>query len=267
MRSLLIRAIQICEGDEEALRSGQGRLANAYRTRWEDHDEETPATLSSLNTSVANAVSLASVQSDRTALETLAEVAHSRQPEDCPRGLQTGGTDSVPVSCASGAQNDSLTNVPVQIPASDQVLTTNTISACNEDTTIEQVQTSAPHEMASLRTATYGQAVQPQWQSYAEQNYAQRTTLDYVRHNDARSSPPYGSHHASNVTVGQGLPSRWWPSVDSERSHETYTAELTPDLGGTHPSIVDNGHSTTDDWDKIMEELYARFGDGTGYTQ
>ena len=78
MRRLLIRAIQICEGDEEALRSGQGRLANAYRTRWGNNDSDTLGALSNLTTDGTTSSPLASTESGMTALEALAEVADSR---------------------------------------------------------------------------------------------------------------------------------------------------------------------------------------------
>jgi hypothetical protein len=59
VRSLLLSAVRIYEGNEEALRSGQGRLANAYRTRWEDNDGSVTAqvqTPSSDQVSTSNAV-------------------------------------------------------------------------------------------------------------------------------------------------------------------------------------------------------------------
>jgi hypothetical protein len=251
VRSLLIRAIQIYEGNEEALRSGQGRLANAYRTRWEDFRRKTREVPSTLTTSSP----LASMEESMT-LEALAEVADSRL-SDGHIGQQPSGADLTSPSCVTGAPSDGLTNAPMQMSASNQGSVTNA-GVFSEGTATGQVQVSGPLKTASVPTVLYGQAVQPRWQACAEQNHSQQIIPQHDSPYGAQSQQQYGFGHAG-ITMGeQSSLSRWWPTVDPLNSHETMVPHI----------LQNNGLNRIDpdEWEKTVEEFFTYYRDGTSYT-
>lgn len=181
VRSLLIRAIQIYEGNEEALRSGQGRLANAYRTRWENNNSGARTPLSNLTILDTNATPSISDGYGRTPLETLAEVARSRLPND----HDTSGAASNSPSGAAGARNGSSASVAV--------------GACNEGTTTGQVQTWESREAAPAPITMYGQTINSPWQTKCPQ----QTAAYHVPLNGAHDPPLFGLDQGS-MTMGAG---------------------------------------------------------------
>jgi hypothetical protein len=199
VRHLLIRAIQICEGDEETLRSGQGRLANAYRTRWEDISSNTlevPSTLTTLGTNSRQSVS---VGSGRTPLEILAEVARSQPSNDDNERPYMGGARSIPTLPVAGARNDGSVNAPVQTPSLDQASTSDAVGACSEGTNTGRGQTSEPHEAALVPAAMYGQAVHSPWRT----NWPQQTATHHIPLNGAHNLPLFGFDQG-RMTMGAG---------------------------------------------------------------
>jgi hypothetical protein len=149
VRCLLIRAIQICEGDESTLWLGQGRLANAYRARWGDNDSNTleaPSDLMSLRTNSSPSVS---VGLSRSRLEILAEEAARIQPfSDNDGDPYMGGARSIPEQ------------------AEQQ------LRAREEGPVAGQVPRLASNETDTISMATYGQHVQSPWDTYATHDHA-----------------------------------------------------------------------------------------------
>jgi hypothetical protein len=199
VRRLLIRAIQICEGDEEALRSGQGRLANAYRTRWENNNSDTLRAPSNLTTFDTNSSPSVSVGLGRTPLEILAEVARSQPSNDCDEGPYVGGARSTPPLPVARAQDDGSVTARVQTQSSDQVSTSSVLGACNVGTNTGQVQTSESREAAPVPTAIYGQAMNSPWRM----NWTQQTATHHVPLNGAHDLPLSGFDQGS-MTMGAG---------------------------------------------------------------
>jgi hypothetical protein len=104
-RRLLERAVQICGGDEETLRTGQGRLANAYRINWETREDSTLASPSIVTTPGADLTPTMPMGAGGTLLETLAEVVGSQLSD---------GTDLVSPSGVTRVPNDGMTNTRIQ---------------------------------------------------------------------------------------------------------------------------------------------------------
>jgi hypothetical protein len=256
VRSLLLSAVRIYEGNEEALQSGQGRLANAYRTRWEDNDSDMLGALSNLTTLSTTSSPLASTESGMTALEALAEVADSRLSDGYIE-QQPSGVDLTSPSCATGAPSDGLTNAPMQTSASNQNSATNA-GVFSEGTATGQVQAPGPLKTASVPTALYGQAVQPQLQECTELNHSQQIIPQHDPLYGAQSRQQYGFGHAGIIMGEQSTRSGWWPTVDSPNSHEAVIPHLLQDngLNGVDP----------DEWEKTVGELFSYYGDGTSYT-
>jgi hypothetical protein len=199
VRRLLIRAIQICEGDEEALRSGQGRLANAYRTRWENNNSDTLRAPSNLTIFDTNSSPSVSVGLGRTPLEILAEVARSQPSNDYDEGPYVGGARSTPPLPVARAQDDGSVTARVQTQSSDQVSTSSVLGACNVGTNTGQVQTSESREAAPVPTAMYGQAMNSPWRT----NWPQQTATHHVPLNGAHDLPLFGFDQGS-MTMGAG---------------------------------------------------------------
>ena len=211
VRSLLIRAVQIYEGNEEALRSGQGRLANAYRTRWEDKNSA-GAALSSLTILDMIATRSTPVASGRTPLETLAEVAHSRLPND----PDTSGADLGLPSGVIGARNDSSAIAAV--------------GTRSEDTFTGLVQTPLPCEAAPVPMGMYRQNLQSPWPT----NWPQQTSTHYNPLNGARSPPLFGFHQDRTI-IGAGVVRL--QDVSDPQASGSYN-DTTTDMGGAQ-----DGHS------------------------
>jgi hypothetical protein len=110
-----MEAVRIYQGSEEALRSGQGRLANAYRTYCERGSSDGQQ----LNVSVNAGVPItAGERRDRP--DAPAEVARRQLRNDYVTDPSMDRAHSVLESDASGVRNDGLANAPGQTPASFQ---------------------------------------------------------------------------------------------------------------------------------------------------
>lgn len=225
VRCLLVRAMQIYQGDEETLRSGQGRLATAYRTSLEATRGEAlmptgDGAIPSVNTNP---------------LETLAEVAHRQLPNHYVAGLSGDGDDSaIPPDCDA---------------------------AHSEGTSATQTQNPAPSEAGFVPTATNDENVQPMWQAHAEAGAAQGTNRPCVPPSDNLSLPQYELRSAE----GPSFVAPWWPGLDCHGLHErTLEFSFHGGLAGASQGAVADGHSTADDWEKTVDGLYAFYGDGSG---
>jgi hypothetical protein len=188
VRCLLIRAIQICEGDESTLWLGQGRLANAYRARWGDNDSNTleaPSDLMSLRTNSSPSVS---VGLSRSRLEILAEEAARIQPfSDNDGDPYMGGARSIPEQ------------------AEQQ------LRAREEGPVAGQVPRLASNEMGFTPAATYGQDMEFAWQNYANHDpdaiqdapagpQASIATADQVQPNVSGSRAEISEQHLPGAT-------------------------------------------------------------------
>jgi hypothetical protein len=110
-----MEAVRIYQGSEEALRSGQGRLANAYRTYCERGSSDGQQ----LNVSVNAGVPITAGER-RDRLDAPAEVARRQLRNDYVTDPSMDRAHSVLESDASGVRNDGLANAPGQTPASFQ---------------------------------------------------------------------------------------------------------------------------------------------------
>jgi hypothetical protein len=128
----------------------------------------------------------------------------------------------------------------------------------SEGTVTGQAQAPGPLKTASVPTALYGQAVQPQWQACTELNHSQQITPQHDQLYGAQSPQQYGFGHAGMTMGEQSTPSGWWPTVESRNSHEITIPHLLQDNGldGVDP----------DEWEKTVGELFTCYGDGTSYT-
>lgn len=114
-----MEAVRIYQGNEEALRSGQGRLANAYRTYCEQGNSDRQQ----LNVNVdAGAPISAGERHNR--LDTLAEIAHRRLRTDYVADPCTDGVQLDLGSDASEVRNDGLVNPPESHRAARDLMTT-----------------------------------------------------------------------------------------------------------------------------------------------
>lgn len=225
VRCLLVRAIQIYQGDEETLRSGQGRLATAYRTCWErmGSDRLVPPGDGTVPSSIANP------------LETLAEVAHKQLPNHYVAGTDAGRDDTaISLDCGT---------------------------AHSERTTTGQPQNPAPSEAVFNASAANDETMQPMWQAHSEAAPAQGTQTQCVPSSDTLSLPQYGFRSAE----GPSLDAQWWPPIDCHSLHErTLDFQFHGGLAGVNQGTVADGPATADDWEKTVDGLYAFYGEGSG---
>jgi hypothetical protein len=256
VRCLLEVAIKICGGDDKTLGTGQGRLANAYRTSWGARSDDTLVSPSIATTSGADSTPMMPSGAGKTPLETLAEVADSRLSDEYIE-RQPGSVDLVSPSGVTGAPNDGITNAPVQMPAPNQWSASNA-GVSSEGMATGRVRASGPPEAVVNPTALYGQAVQSQWQMHTEQSHSQQKIAQHDSLYGAQSFPQYVFGHAGMTTGEQRTPSGWWPAVDSRSSDQTVVPHSLQDNGvdGVYP----------DEWQKTVEELFLLYGEGTGYT-
>lgn len=285
MRRLLVRAVQICEGNEKTLWLGQGRLANAYRTRWEDMStdrREVPSTLTTLGTDSSPSVS---VGLDRTPLEILADVARSQPSNNYDEGPYMGTARSTHPLPAPRAREDGSVPAQVQTPSSDQVSTSNVVGACNEGTNIGQRQPSESREVAPVPTGMYGQAANSPWRT----NWPQQTTTHHVSFNGAHDLPLFGFDQGS-MTMGadavrlqdssnpqvSGLYVS--PSIDVSGASNDQPPDPTVRISGFHRTNMENhepfgqahsrprpqdASSTESAFDQGLHSSLTHLGDGT----
>jgi hypothetical protein len=174
---------------------------------------------------------------------------HFRQTghwQDRPTGLQAlvaaadVAVEGQMRSNDSDIMNDGLTDAPTQMLTSNQNAVTNA-GVFSEGTGDRQVQAPGTPETASVPTALYGQAAQPQWQMYADQTNPQQTIPQHNSLYGAQSLPQYNFAHAGMTTMAP---------------------QFLPDNGldGVYHGVVGNGHSTNDEWDRLDQELFTRYG-------
>lgn len=203
--------MRIYEGDEEALRSGSGRLANVYRLYCERSSRDSGQR--SVNTNIDLSISPGL---DPNPLDTLAEVAGGHISHDSVARPYRCGLDSVLPSSVAGARTDSSANAqdqPHHSPLNPVV------GARYEGTAAGQVQIPVSREAAPVRAATYGEAVQSGWQTYADQNRPQQPTTHQVPVNDAQNHPGF-EFGQSRMTNGNGAMSS---ASEKISSHSTAT--------------------------------------------
>jgi hypothetical protein len=274
VRRLLIRAIQICEGDEEALRSGQGRLANAYRTRWEDNDSDTLGALSNLTTSGTNTSPSVLMSLGRTPLEILAEVARSQPSNDHDEGPYMGGARSTPPLPVARARDDGSVTAQVQTPSSDQVSTSNVVGMCNEGTDTGQMQSSESSEAAPVPTTMYEQAMNSPWRT----NWPQQTVTHHVALNGAHDHPLFGFDQGRTTMGADAVrlqavsnpqvsgPSNGHPPHPAMRTtgfQETNRANHETPGQAHSPQWPKDATTTNAAYDQSLHSSLAQFGDGT----
>jgi hypothetical protein len=240
VRCLLVRAIEICGGDKNTLRNGQGSLTNAYRTHFGTHDDGTPATLSIITTPDTDPTPPIPVGKGRTPLETLAEVAGSRLSD---------GAGLVSPSGVTRVLNDgTTTNAPIQTPGPNQGSASDA-GVFSDGMATQHVLAPGPPEPVPVPTALYGQAVRPPWQSHLQQRLPH-----YSPPHSAQIPQQYGCGLASTVTGEQSLPSQWWSAVHGDLSS-------TSGLNGIHQDTIPK------DWNQMVAGAYSQFASRTSYTR
>lgn len=205
--------------DERTLMEGSEALPKCLRKAFEESASETPPADSGRDAGAERHGT-----SPLSALATVATAAAAEDERDLP----------VPGS------HDQAHNSRAGTPSPDRSgpgLTTNAVVARDEGATAGQVQTPV-----SCEGTMYGQALQPRWQSYAEQACPQQTSTHEIPLNGAGSLPPFCYDHGNMITRnctelsasgqtastfmatnldGQGLQHPWRPWTDSDEARMT----------------------------------------------
>jgi hypothetical protein len=98
-----------------------------------------------------------------------------------------------------------------------------------------------------------------------EQSHTQQTIPQHDPLYGAQNNQQYVLGHAGMATGEPNTPSGWWQAEGSRGSHETMAARFLPDSGlnGIYHSTMANGYNTNDEWERMEQELFTRYGDCT----